>query len=440
MTLDEICAMTLDQVCDGTPPGATISVSPAIVPAGHSAPITLTLTGLNGTTWTSGTVFSISGATKVSQGTVNVAAQTCTLVITTANVAAATITESSDSATGTLIVAIPWLYLSPSAGPSGTSIGVAGLNTLWETDLAATNYTMNGSNPLFSVSAGAVITESGFTTNTSTTLAITFSGGGPYTITDNSTGATATFSVYGGVTNIVYNLPLVDIVQQTTPQIVIGPFWSNSAPYGPLTSGTPTLTIRLPQSNGPIAASGATGTLGADGKTTYTFAGSETAMPGQISLAGVVGSTSFEWSENYQVGVASGSVAPIVVAPPLSWTGQLYVNCGDDYPAGVAWQFGVPSTFTSLTGSTPTLDVTHVIGGVPSATPVLTITGSILTGSYTINGTTYSTILQFTPTAAQTALLTAWSPNAYQYRVRAIWTSPSKTITVVTPSPCTALW
>ena len=139
--------------------------------------------------------------------------------------------------------------------------------------------------------------------------------------------------------------------------------------------------------------------------------------------------------------IASAVVSsPIVVQQPVV-SGTLYVNSGDDYPSGNAWQFGVPSGFMSLTGSTPTIDITQLVGGVPSGTPVLSITGTVQTGTFTINGVQYSTILQFTPTAAQTALLTQWAPNAYVYRVRCKWTTPSvQTITVVEPSPCTVLW
>ncbi len=245
-----------------------------------------------------------------------------------------------------------------------------------------------------------------------------------------------------------------DVIQNTTPTIVIGPFWSNSSPYGPLTSGTPTLTIMLPGSTTAIATSGTVnGPLNAAGKTTYTFAASETATLGQISLGGTVGSTSLEWSEDYIVGAISNistAIATLTTAlaagqiqpqSPIGSGGQLYVDTADDYPAGRALQFGVPSTFMSLSGSTPMLDITQVVGGVPSATPVLTISGTIQTGTYTINGVQYSTILQFLPTAAQTALLTQWSPNSYVYRVRCVWTSPTaQTITVVQPTPCTALW
>jgi hypothetical protein len=161
----------------------------------------------------------------------------------------------------------------------------------------------------------------------------------------------------------------------------------------------------------------------------------ETALPGSP----VAGSRDALLAQLSAIAAAVSS-SPIQVNNLLDSGGQLWLESGDDYPSGLAIQFGVPTTFMSLTGSTPTLDITPVLGGVPSATPVLTITGTILTGTYTINGVNYSTVLQFTPTAAQTAKLTNWSPQAYSYRVRCVFTSPVQTIGVVPPSPCTALW
>ena len=132
---------------------------------------------------------------------------------------------------------------------------------------------------------------------------------------------------------------------------------------------------------------------------------------------------------------------PIVVNNPVNASGELDLDCGDDYPASRPIQFGVPAGFMSLIGSTPQLDIAQLVGGVPAAAPVVTIAGQVLTGSWTINGVVYATILQFTLTAAQTAMLTSWSPNSYVYRVRAVWTTPTpQTITIVAPSPCTALW
>ena len=243
-------------------------------------------------------------------------------------------------------------------------------------------------------------------------------------------------------TSVSYAIAKTDIVQGSTPKEIIGPFWTYAGV--PITSGTPLAANFQLNTGGTITTPAGTFTaLTADAKCTYTFMAAETSTLGQISLSGTIGA-SMEWSRVFQVGTdeLTSIVDRISMGGPIDSGGTLYVNAGDDYPSGVAWQFGVPSGFMSLTGSTPTIDITRIIGGVASPTPILTITGQILTGSYTLNGVTYSTILQFTPTAAQTAKLTQWSPNAYVYRVRCIWGSPTptQTVTVVTPSPCTALW
>jgi hypothetical protein len=95
----------------------------------------------------------------------------------------------------------------------------------------------------------------------------------------------------------------------------------------------------------------------------------------------------------------------------------------------------------SLTGATLTLDICKLQNGLPSGTDVTSVTGTLLTGTFVINGVTYSQVMDFQPTSTQTSLLTAWQPNSYTYRVRATWTSPSaKTVTVVLPASCSATW
>jgi len=141
--------------------------------------------------------------------------------------------------------------------------------------------------------------------------------------------------------------------------------------------------------------------------------------------------------------LAALSTSPIVLQSPVNQAGTLQIAQGTDYPSGNAINFGVPSTFMSLTGSTPSLEITPLVGGVPVTTPPIVIAGTIQTGSLVINGTTYTTWLQFTPTAAQTAQLANLAPNAYVYRVRCYWYTGqtiTQTIEVVSQSPCTALW
>jgi hypothetical protein len=139
--------------------------------------------------------------------------------------------------------------------------------------------------------------------------------------------------------------------------------------------------------------------------------------------------------------LAALASTPIVVRRLIDSAGVLSIAAGDDMQDGDgrSIQFGIPSGFSvNLSGCTPTLDITETTRGMPSPDPMMTVTGQVLTGSYTLNGVTYTRILDFQPTAAQTAELTDWRPQAYSYRVRAVWSD--KVVTVVYPAPCTALW
>ncbi len=143
---------------------------------------------------------------------------------------------------------------------------------------------------------------------------------------------------------------------------------------------------------------------------------------------------------------ATVSTSPIQVKNLIDGGGAMTIAEGTDYPAGRAICFGVPASFMSLAGSTPSLEFSALSGGVPAQQPLLAIAGTIQTGSITINGQTYTTWLQFTPTATETGDLTNLTPNVYVYRVRCYWynsaTPPAVTqiIEVVSQSPCTATW
>ena len=106
----------------------------------------------------------------------------------------------------------------------------------------------------------------------------------------------------GTSTTVSYAIAKTDIVQgSTATQVKIGPFWTSTSTV--LSGLLPTLTVTLPNTNTPIAATGAIGgNTNSEGKTTYTFSGTETATLGTITLTGYVAG-SMEWSRDYQVGV-----------------------------------------------------------------------------------------------------------------------------------------
>jgi hypothetical protein len=193
-----------------------------------------------------------------------------------------------------------------------------------------------------------------------------------------------------------------------------------------------------------IAAAVSDATVQSDAAAAISAAGIPSAVWSFLcSAADVLGITTIGgWLRSAVNGILSTlSVAPIQLQNPIASSGKITIATGTDYPAGWALLFGVPSSFLNLTGSTPTLEITTLLGGVPVAVPVVTINGTLQTGSIVIRGTTYTTWLQFTPSAAQTALLTNWSPNAYVYRVQAIWTSPSPlTVEIVSATPLQAIW
>jgi hypothetical protein len=163
-------------------------------------------------------------------------------------------------------------------------------------------------------------------------------------------------------------------------------------------------------------------------------------FPAETTILGVSGTMPTFTQAQLNAMAAALTTNPIVVQTLVGQAGTLYLDLGDDYSSSRPLQFGVPAVFMDLTGSMPILDfiLSSMIAQSPPPTPALSVSGTIQTGSFTINGVTYSTILQFTLTAAQTAQLQVG--QNYTYRVRCVWTSPSQTVTVVQPSSCVLRW
>lgn len=164
--------------------------------------------------------------------------------------------------------------------------------------------------------------------------------------------------------------------------------------------------------------------------------------PSAVALGVPVDATANATALGFPSGTQPTGVANL--SDGLLGTGNpLNLVTGDDYlyTDGRAVLFGVPSGSIDLTTAASfALEVCEVSGGLPSGSISVTITGQLLTGPFTIAGQTFEQALQFQPTAAQTDQLYNWHPAAYSYRVRAFWTSPSKTVTVVLPTPASATW
>jgi hypothetical protein len=172
--------------------GVSMLSVPAAIPNGHSGNITLTLTG-SGTAWNnSSTVFTVAGVSNVTKVSQNVTgATTATLVLRTG--AGTGTLNISETVTGSAVTAIdvapPSFSLDVALGNlnSVQTLTLTGKNTLWSQD---------GAGP-FSVTggAGSGIGAPAITSNTAGTIALTVgSSAGVLTITDTSTGKTATFA------------------------------------------------------------------------------------------------------------------------------------------------------------------------------------------------------------------------------------------------------
>ncbi len=142
-----------------------------------------------------------------------------------------------------------------------------------------------------------------------------------------------------------------------------------------------------------------------------------------------------------QTAMAQLAASPAIVSRAQTSVGLNLVS-GDDYLAtdGRAILFGVPAGSIDLSDAALVMEVSTMRGGTPTGELVVSITGSLINGPITINGTVFAKAVQMQPTHAQTAALTNWSRSTYAYRVRATWTSPAKTITVVLPAPVSATW
>jgi hypothetical protein len=174
---------------------SSMTAAPVAIPNGHTGNITLTLTG-TGTNWSNAnTVFTIAGVSNVTKVSQNVTGATAaTLVVTTAaGTGSLSISETvTGAASTTIAVGIPSFSIDVGRGnlSSVQTLVLTGTNTVWSQEAAG----------LFSVAGGlgASIGTPAVSTNTTATVQLTVgTSAGPLTITDASTGKTATFTAGG---------------------------------------------------------------------------------------------------------------------------------------------------------------------------------------------------------------------------------------------------
>ncbi len=175
--------------------GGSISSVPAAIPNGHSGNITLSLTG-SGTAWNNATtVFTVAGVANVTKVSQNVTGPTAaTLVLRTgAGTGTLNISETVTGAAYTYVsVAVPSFSIDVGSGNLNSiqTLTLSGVNTLWNQEGAGLFTVAGGS--------GSSLGNSAITSNTAGTVSLVVgTGGGNLTITDTSTGKTATF-VAGG--------------------------------------------------------------------------------------------------------------------------------------------------------------------------------------------------------------------------------------------------
>lgn len=187
-------ANTLDNFTVTTLVSSSFTIAPTSIPKNHSGNITLTLTG-TGTAWDGTTVFTpsgVTGVTKISQNVTSTTAATVVVTTDATHTGTLTITESvTGSNTATTTVATATLVISPTSGGTGTTptLTLTGTNTVWTQETAAGLFTESGG------TSDSIGTPT-ITTNLAGTVVLTTgSAFATLTITDASTGATATFNV-----------------------------------------------------------------------------------------------------------------------------------------------------------------------------------------------------------------------------------------------------
>lgn len=340
----------------------TILASPVAVPTGHASQITITLVG-SGTAWVqnttvftlqtapAGTVFDAAGAGFLTATTTNgtvTSGTTATVVIHTGATAATTATIKDGTTTSSIVAVLaPVLTIFVNGGIQTNPVTTtqAATGTTPTITLSETNALWNVDTPTFTISGGgnSLAAATGFARvaerNTCQVVATLGAAAAGYTITDPSTGATATLTVQASGTPFqCVHFPAM--------------YYSNTAFTATITCATGGASIFYTLNN-------TTPTAGSN-----AYSGPITVPPGATlkSIAILAGVSSIVTSSVYQLAIQQPGVSPQNV---LDMTNNLVVNTsGKVLPIPNAGSS--TSTGGSTTAGTTSLVLTSATGFSPN--------------------------------------------------------------------------
>lgn len=351
---------------------ASFSVSPATVPANSASAFTITITGSGLTSSATFTVSGVSGTT-ISSCSNTSTSGTCQLD-TGSSTGTLTITDTTDSVSTTIAVATETFTISPTSGTPGSggcttacqgTISFTGSNSIWS--IAALTLSVSGSG-----CAGESFGSPTITSNTTATATLIWgSAGCTETVTDTSTGATATFTVAAA----------------TLPSVTTG----SATTVMPTTATVTANSYVCTGSCGAVTSEGTCYATSANPTTPCTSDG--TSSTWSSSLSGLTANTTYHYRAfaSNSAGTAYGSDTTFTT-PVISYLPTACSDAVEHFPAsGDTWT-------QSCTPANPGDAIKFFAQCHPTSG---TITGITLTApGYTVNGTGLGSIVQIVPPAS----------------------------------------
>jgi hypothetical protein len=434
---------------------SSITCLPARIPSNHGGNISLALGSTGMTPGTPGTpTFSISGVAGVTKISQTVTTPTSATLVVTTGATTGTLAITDGVSTGNAVVAAATITTNPIGFGQGVpaTVTVTGTNTVWTQETAST---------LFSASGGTSPGVSSIVVVNDHTATLTLNPGSTATtgtLTDNSTGATVTYTVFTAAPSITF-APNVLIANTTRFGFTLTglhtkwntaplPTWtvtgvagvamlgsvvvtSDTAATVTLSSGITTGTLTI--SDGSYSTTMAVlpaatvnqAYISRNGRTAYFLVSDTTAtltsQPPLVNYA-ITGATVTAGGTSYVAPVAaiSGGVALTLTcggsgytsAPAVSITG----GGGSGASATALLSSGLALTLTNGGSGYSSAPAVNISGGSGSgASATATISGGVVTGLVVIPGTGYLNgavpSVTITGGGGTLAAATAWIPS-----------------------------